>query len=266
MTSLCVAGGTGQVGREVVRLALSAGHTVTVLSRHVPPSRSEKRHDGATYLAGDVTTGEGLAAAVAGADVVIDCLEGQFGKAQRQFADGGARLLAAAHLAGVRRAVALSIINCDLSTFSYYVSKADKERAYHAAELETAVVRATQFHGLVAMIFAAGAKVGLIPSFKGVKFQSISPVDVAGALLAVALTDPFPERHSVRTVGGPEVLTMRAMAEVWKAGTGMRGKIIELPLPGPMGAFLRAGHNLIPGQAAGTETFVSWLEKRRESL
>lgn len=266
MTSVCVAGGTGQVGREVVRLAVSSGYAVSVVSRHVPPAGTAKHHDGATYFAGDVTTGEGLAAALAGADVVIDCLEGQFGKAQKQFADGGARLLAAAHLACVRRAVALSIINCDLSTFSYYVSKAGKERAYAAAALETVVVRATQFHGLVAMIFTAGAKVRLIPSFKGVKFQSISPVDVAGALLDAALADPAPERHSLRTMGGPEVLTMRQMAELWKSATGARGKIIELPLPGSMGAFLRAGHNLTPDQTDGTETFVSWLEKRRETL
>ncbi|MDR6987650.1 uncharacterized protein YbjT (DUF2867 family) [Paenarthrobacter nitroguajacolicus] len=266
MTSVCVAGGTGQVGREVVRLAAAAGLKVTALSRHVPPYGSQRRHDGVTYVRGDVTTGEGLAAALEGADVVIDCLEGQFGKAQRKFADGGARLLAAAHRAGVTRAVALSIINCDKSTYSYYVSKADKERKYAASALETVVVRATQFHGLVAMVFAAGAKVRLIPVFKGARFQSISPEDVAGALLDAALEGPGPERHRLRTVGGPEVLTMRQMAESWMAATGSKGRIVQVRLPGAMGAFLRAGNNLVPEQKDGTVTFVSWLEKRRESL
>lgn len=266
MSSICVAGGTGQVGREVVRLAVDAGHQVSVLSRHVPDAGSAGHHDGVTYFAGDVTTGAGLAAAVAGADVVIDCLEGQFGKAQKQFADGGGRLLAAAVAQGVRRAVLLSIINCDLSTFPYYVSKAAKEGKYAEAALETAVVRATQFHGLGAGIFAAGARVGLIPVFKGVAFQSISPADVAGELLAVALADSPATGEWVRTVGGPEVLPMRSMAEQWKATTGSRGRIISVPLPGSMGAFLRAGHNLVPEHAVGTETFVSWLEKSRESL
>lgn len=239
---------------------------MTVLSRHVPPAGSEKHHDGAIYCAGDVTTGEGLAAALAGADVVVDCLEGQFGKAQKKFADGGARLLATAHLADVPKAVALSIVNCDLSTFPYYVSKADKERMYSESPLETVVVRATQFHGLVAMLFSAGAKVLVIPAFRETRFQSISPADVARALLDAALEAPRVERHRVRTVGGPEVLTMRQMAELWKAATGSRGRIVELRLPGAMGAFLRAGKNLIPGQSGGTETFVSWLEKRQESL
>ena len=266
MTALCVAGGTGQIGREVVRQALDAGHTVSALSRHIPPPGSEKHHDGATYFAGDVTTGEGLAAALAGGDVVIDCLEGRFGKAQKEFADGGARLLEAAHHAGVRKAVALSIINCDQSTYSFYVSKADKERVYARAELETVVIRATQFHSLVEMIFAAGAKVRLIPTFKGVRFQTISPREVAVALLEAALEAPSPERHRVRTIGGPEVLAMTDMAESWKAITGARGKVLDVPVPGAMGAYLRAGLNLMPEQRYGTETFVSWLEKRPETL
>ncbi|BCW46324.1 NAD(P)H-binding protein [Arthrobacter sp. StoSoilB5] len=266
MTTLCVAGGTGQVGREVVRQGLEAGHTVSVLSRHVPTPGSEKHHDGATYFAGDVTTGDGLAAAVAGADVVIDCLEGRLGKAQKQFAGGGARLLSAARQAGVRKAVALSIINCDQSNYSFYVSKADKERIYARADIETVVVRATQFHSLVEMVFRAGAKARLIPAFKGVRFQSISPTDAAAALLEAALEAPSPERHRVRTIGGPEVLAMKDMAESWKAITGARGRVVEVPLPGAMGAYLRAGLNLVPEQRYGAETFVSWLEKRRETL
>lgn len=266
MTAICVAGGTGQVGREVVRLAVAAGHKVSVLSRHMPPVGSKKHVDGATYFAGDVTTGEGLLDALAVADVVIDCLEGQFGKAQKHFADGGGRLLAAAHLAGARKAVALSIINCDLSSSAYYASKAAKERKYAESPLQTVVVRATQFHGLVATIFAAGAKVRLVPTFKGVSFQSISPVDVAAVLLQAAVDDSQPEKHSTLTIAGPQVLTMRQMAESWKSITGARGKIIQLPLPGPMGDFFRAGHNLTPEQPHGKETFVSWLEKRGESL
>ncbi|MFK0001845.1 SDR family oxidoreductase [Paenarthrobacter sp. NPDC090522] len=266
MAVVCVAGGTGQVGREVVRRALGQGHTVNVLSRHVPPAGSAKHHDGATYFAGDVTTGVGLAAAVAGADVVVDCLEGQFGKAKKYFADGGSRLLGAAHQAGVPKAVALSIINCDRSSYSFYVSKAAKERVYADSALETVVVRATQFHSLVEMVFAAGARVGLIPVFKGARFQTISPSDVARALLEEALARRFPENHRMRTVGGPEVLSMQDMALSWKAVTRSHGRVVGFPLPGPMGRYLRAGLNLAPGEKHGSETFVSWLEKRRKTL
>ncbi|MFE4227561.1 SDR family oxidoreductase [Arthrobacter sp. NPDC056886] len=81
MTRICVAGGTGQVGREVVRRALDAGHSVAVLSRNPPPAGTAANIGDAEYFRADVTTGEGVAAALAGADVVIDCLEGRSGKA-----------------------------------------------------------------------------------------------------------------------------------------------------------------------------------------
>ena len=79
MTRICVAGGTGQVGQEVVRLAVDAGHAVAVLSRNPPGAGAAGNIRGAEYFRADVTSGEGIAAALAGADVVIDCLEGRAG-------------------------------------------------------------------------------------------------------------------------------------------------------------------------------------------
>lgn len=266
MTRICVAGGTGQVGREVVRQALAQGHEVSVLSRNPPAAGTAGHHDGARYFAADVTTGEGLDAAVAGADVVIDCLEGQFGKALKNYADGGGRLLSAAQAAGVASAVLLSIINCDQSSYGFYKSKADKERVYSKSALATVTVRATQFHSLVAMMFSAGSKLRIIPVIKGASFQSISPAEVAAALLAAALESSSSERHRLRTIGGPEVSGMRELAETWKRATGSRGRVIELPLPGPVGKYLREGMNLIPEQGFGTETFGSWLAKRPKNL
>lgn len=72
MTRICVAGGTGQVGREVVRQALAQGHAVAVLSRHPPLRGAAANDDGATCFRGDVTTGEGVLESLVGADVVID--------------------------------------------------------------------------------------------------------------------------------------------------------------------------------------------------
>lgn len=217
MSRICVAGGTGQVGREVVRQALSRGHAVAVLSRNPPEDGAGGQHDNATYFRGDVTTGAGLPEALAGADVVIDCLEGQTGKALRQFAAGGAILLGAALEAGVPKAVLLSIVNCDQSTYGYYRSKAEKERAYLASELETVAVRATQFHSLLARIFAAGSRVGLVPVIRGARFQTIGPGDVAAALLEAALEPPSGESHRLRTIGGPRSRTWRR----WRArGSG----------------------------------------------
>ncbi|QCB96800.1 NAD-dependent epimerase/dehydratase family protein [Arthrobacter sp. PAMC25564] len=266
MTRICVAGGTGQVGREVVRRAVAGGHGVAVLSRNPPPGGAAGHHGGAEYFRGDVTTGEGLAAALAGAAVVIDCLEGRSGKARKDFADGGARLLRAAQDAGVTKAVLLSIINCDRSSFGYYRTKAAKEQGYERCGLETIAVRATQFHSLLADIFAAGSRFGIIPVVKGARFQPVSPSDVAAALLETALAAPSGARHRVRTIGGPEIAEMGELALAWKRASGSRGRLVRLPLPGAMGRYLRDGLNLIPEERRGTETFRGWLAKSADSL
>lgn len=272
MTRICVAGGTGQVGSEVVRQALALGHEVSVISRAAPDSgtpgsatrgsASGADYDGARYFRADVTTGEGLEDALAGAAVVIDCLEGRSGKALRTFADGGARLLRAAHDAGADKAVLLSIINCDQAPLRFYSSKADKEVVYGRSPLETVTVRSTQFHSLLPQLFSAGSKIGVIPVFKGARFQTIAPAEAASALLEAALEEPSGEFHRRRTIGGPEVNGMRELAETWKRQTGSRARLVQLPLPGAIGRFLREGRNLIPEQRYGSETFGSWLAKR----
>ncbi|WGZ78598.1 MULTISPECIES: NAD(P)H-binding protein [unclassified Arthrobacter] len=266
MTRICVAGGTGQVGREVVHQAVARGHVVTFLSRNPPEPGPNVRTSGAEYFPADVATGAGLAAALAGADVVIDCLEGRAGNALAHFADGGARLLAAAQDAGVARAVLLSIVNCDRSAFAYYASKAAKEQVYARAGIDSVTVRVTQFHSFLATIFAAGSKLRVIPVVDGVRFQPIAPADAAAALLEAALEPSAGNRHSLRTIGGPEIQDMRDFARQWKAATGSRGLLIRLPLPGALGEYLRAGLNVVPEQRRAGETFSGWLAKKPDSL
>ena len=274
MTRICVAGGTGQVGREVVRQALDAGHSVAVLSRNPPSAGSAGSLEGAEYFRADVTTGEGVAAAVAGADVVIDSLEGRSGKAREDFADGGARLLAAARDAGTARAVMLSIVNCDRSSSAFYRSKAAKEHVYELSGIQTVVLRATQFHSLLAMMFGAGSKIRIIPVVRGSRFQPVSPADVAAVLLETALEtalEPaqFPalgQRHRVLNFGGPESKDMADFAREWKRAAGVKGQVVRLPLPGAMGRYLREGLNLVPDARHGNETFRGWLENNADSL
>lgn len=270
MTRICVAGGTGQVGREVVRQAVDAGHSVAVLSRNPPPAGASGRVGGAEYFRADVTTGEGVATAVGGADVVIDCLEGRSGKARKNFADGGARLLAAAQDAGTARAVMLSIVNCDRSSAAFYRSKAAKEQVYELSGLQTVVLRATQFHSLLAMMFGAGSRIRIIPVVRGSRFQPASPADVAGMLLEAALEPaPVPAAgppHRVLDFGGPESKDMADFAREWKRARGVKGQLVRLPLPGPMGRYLREGLNLVPDARHGNETFRGWLENNADSL
>ncbi|WP_305092080.1 SDR family oxidoreductase [Prescottella sp. R16] len=254
MTTYLVAGGTGTAGRAVVAELVRRGETVRVLSRRTGSQ------DGADRVIGDLVSGSGLAAALDGVDVVVDTTDGKTRSARAVLAAGTTNLLSAAHDTGVSRAVLLSIVNVDRCDFSYYRTKTRQEQLYREASVPTRIVRATQFHEFVPMICAPASRIGVIPAFTGTRFQPIDTTDVARAL-ADAATDGSPSQDPV-TVGGPEILTMRDMADAWKTATGARGRVTNLRMPGPLGAFLRAGQNLVPDATFGTVTFAQWLAGR----
>src|SRR5438046_654792 len=75
-TSILVMGGTGTLGRPVAQRLRDAGASVTVLSRH-PGETAE----GIRYAAGDLSTGEGIEAALRGAEVIVQCAGSRKGDA-----------------------------------------------------------------------------------------------------------------------------------------------------------------------------------------
>ena len=258
MVLIAVVGGTGLAGRAVVRHAVSAGHQVRSLSRHLPAA--EQRLAGVEYGQADLRTGRGVTAAFTGVEVVIDTLNARSGAALRALPSTSAAVLDAAAQAEVRRCVLLTIVNAGECAMGYYQAQAARARSYEKSELTTTVVAATQFHNLVAGIFAGGAKIGVIPAFMGVSVQPISTADVAAVLVAEALRGGRDSEYVL--AGGPEVHSMHELALMWKQATGSKALVSPMPLPGSFGAFLRAGKNLIPDHAVGQESFEAWLAGR----
>lgn len=258
MTLLAVVGGTGSAGRAVVAHAVAAGHQVRSLSRHLPPP--EKRVVGADYVQADLRTGVGVDVALTGVDTLVETLDARAGAALRALSVMSVATLTAAARAGVQRCVLLTIIRAGECRMGYYQEQAARALNYEKSGLATSVVYATQFHNLVGGIFTAGARAGIIPAFKGVRFQTISTADLAAVLVAEALRGGQ-EKSSVMA-GGPLVQGMEEMAAAWKLAKGSKALVTPLPLPGSLGAFLRAGKNLVPAAAVGTETFSQWLSAR----
>src|SRR4029077_3818689 len=98
MTRIAVAGATGRVGRHVVNVLRGGGHDVVAISRS----------NGV-----DVITGDGLAAALEGVEVVIDVTTGpspEQGPATEFFTAATRNLEEAGEKAGVRKLVVVSII------------------------------------------------------------------------------------------------------------------------------------------------------------
>lgn len=256
-----VAGGTGLAGREAVAEALRRGYQVRVLSRHIPTPDQPAFRPGVEYVRADVVSGDGLREALSGIDVVIDTLDGRTRKARKFLSTGAANLTAAAAEAGVKRAVLLSIVNVDQGPLAYYRAKTEQEGAYSDSAANTVIVRATQFHNLVAGIACAASRARVFISLRGVSFQPIATADVARALLDAATAAELPDGGMV-TVGGPEAIPMREAAEACRKHAGGKGRIITVPVPGQVGRFFREGWTLTPGNSFGILTFSEWLELR----
>ena len=132
--NIAIVGGTGTVGAEAVRELTARGHAVRVLTRHAPE-----------YPV-DLTTGAGLERALAGIDVVIDAASG----GKQVLVAGTERLLRAGAAAGVKHHVGVSIVGIDRVGGPYYKLKLAQEAAIRAGGVPWTIVRATQFHTLIA--------------------------------------------------------------------------------------------------------------------
>ncbi|MCV7100538.1 SDR family oxidoreductase [Mycobacterium palustre] len=240
-----VTGGTGTVGNVVVEHLTAAGSDVRVLSRG---KRRRQRTD-VQHVVGNVTTGGGLDAAVHGVDAIVHCV-------------GPSRpLVAAARRAGSPHLVYVSIVGVDRVPFGFYRRRLASERLIAESGLPWTVLRATQFHDLVAVILRMLAK----PPVLAVPSASLQPVDVreVGQRLAhLALGEPV---GRARDFGGPQVRALGDLAHGYLATVGKRRPVAPIRLPGRVFRAVAAGGLLATGGAAGTVTFEQYLRRQLEA-
>src|SRR5438874_11058159 len=138
---IVVIGGTGLVGAKLVNNLRQQGHEVIAAS----PSRGINS-----------VTGEGLAAALVGAKVVVDVSNAPSweDRAVLEFFESSTRnLLAAEVVAGVGHHVALSVVGSErLPASGYLRAKVAQEKLIQASPVPYRIVRATQFFEFVGSI------------------------------------------------------------------------------------------------------------------
>src|SRR5215218_3533967 len=151
MPTILVTGGTGTLGRPTVNSLSAAGHYVRILSRKGrtagtsdSPGFSADSAD-ITWFTGDLTIGDGVAAAVNGADVVVHLATSR----GRRGVEQARHLLQAARDARTAHLILMSIVGIDEIPLSYYRHKLEIEQLVADSGVPYTIQRATQFHNLL---------------------------------------------------------------------------------------------------------------------
>jgi uncharacterized protein YbjT (DUF2867 family) len=241
-TKILVVGGTGTLGRVAVDHLLTAGADVRVVSRGRRPHHPDVEH-----VIGDVRSGRGLDAAVAGVDAIVACV------------DPVEQLVAAARRAGSPHLVYISIVGVDRVPFPYYRHKLADERLIAESGLPWTVLRATQFHDLIALLLRMLAKPPVMALPAGLSDQPVDVREVGQRMARLALDEPAGRAPDF---AGPEVRTIDDLARSYLTMVGMRRPIMPVWLPGKVFRAFRAGGHLAPDHAAGTITFEQYLSEQ----
>ncbi len=190
---IVVIGGSGLIGTKVVNQLRQAGHQVIAASP-------------ATGI--NTITGEGLAEALDGTDIVIDLANSPSfeDKAVMDFfKTSGSNLLPAEINAGVKHHVALSIVGVDLmQNIGYMRAKKVQEDLIKQSGVPYTILRSTQFFEFLAGI-ANQATDGNEVHLSDVKFQPIAADDVANFVAQYALGNPL---NGKVEIAGPERFDM----------------------------------------------------------
>lgn len=252
MTAILVTGGTGRLGRAVVGRLLAAGHEVRVLSRHgrgadLPPGGESRAVDLRTDRAG-------TRAAVADVATIVHCASSSRGDVE-----AAGNLIEAARAARRPTLVYVSIVGVERVPLGYYRTKLEVERMVEGSGLPWTILRSTQFHDLVAGIFAVQRWSPVIIAPAGVRFQPVDVGEVADRLVALAAAEPTGRAPDM---GGPQVRPARYLARCYLRAVDHRRRVLPVHLPGRLGAALREGGNLAPERATGRITFEEYLAQR----
>lgn len=255
-----VTGGTGTLGRPLVEGLLAADVPVRVMSRRPRPAGDERRLE---WAVGDLGKGEGIEPAVAGAGTIVHCATtGRHDVAMTR------RLVEAARRAGSPQSpdtphlVHVSIVGVDRVPFFYYRAKLETERIIEGSGLPWTILRATQFHDLVAGVVLAQRRSPVVLVPRGFRFQPVEAAEVAGRLVELVQGAPA---GRVDDMGGPQVRDVADLAAATLEAAGLRRRLVRAPLPGGTARAFREGGHLTPDHAVGEVTFEQYLAARAKA-
>lgn len=260
METVAITGGTGHLGRQLVRL-LKPTHRVRVLTRH-PGTDADVE-----WVPGDLAVGTGIEELVAGASTVVHAATWSPG-AQRGYllpvdfwrsppdvdVDGTSRLIEATTGAGVGHFIYVSIVGIDRPALPYLRLKHTAEELVSVSDVPWSIARATQFHWLLDRMFGRAARLPVIPLPGELRTQPVDERDFADHLAGCVTEGPSGRRPDF---GGPEVLTLKQALMAWQEARGTKSRVFGVPAPKRLRRI--ASDWTCPNDRHGRTTWAEWL-------
>lgn len=269
--SICIAGGTGFVGQELIYRLTRAGHALRVLTRARSHALDLMTLPSVELAVGDVYNPDFLRRSIDGADVVINLVgilnERGFGGAgfRRAHVELTAALLRAIAQTRVPRLLHMSALNADAERgASHYLrTKGEAEQLLRAAgaTLDWTIFQPSVIFGprdSLTNRFAALLRLsaGVLPLARaGTRFAPIYVGDVTAAF-AQALPGGATSHQSYQLCG-PEILTLEQIVRVTAQAAHLPCHILRLP--DGLARVQAALMQLLPGKPFSTDNYRSLL-------
>jgi len=241
MSTVVVFGGGGFLGRRLVNRLTAEGMTVRVGVRHPDPARIELRAIGfdlVTVVPADVRDQASVAAAIAGADAVVNAVSAYVEKGGVTFeavhVKGAETVAREAIAAGVARLVHISGIGADPDSRSPYIrARGRGELVVQTTFPEATIVRPSAIFGPGDALFSTLAELArllpILPLIGGgrTRLQPVFVEDVAEAVASI-LTDPGTVGRTYELTG-PGVYTLRELARMTLRLISSRRLLLPVP-------------------------------------
>jgi uncharacterized protein YbjT (DUF2867 family) len=245
---IAVAGATGRVGAHTVDILRAQDHEVVERSR-------------ATGV--NLISGEGLAGALRGVEVVVDAATGPSPderEATDFFVTAAGNLQAEAERAGVKQVVVVSIIGIERFSGGYNAAKVAHEKTHASGPVPARFLRAAQYHEFVPVLMDWGRQ-GAVTYVWAMNTQLVAARTVAEALADLAVA-PVPEGQPVSEIAGPRVERLVEAARLVAFRRGDSTPVEEVPASDDADAELYATDGVLPGPGAtlAGPAFEEWLE------
>ncbi len=261
---ILVTGGTGFIGRALIRRLVEAGYPVRALIR--PSPRSPRLPSGLPLevAVSSLSEARGLRAAMVDVDVVYHLVSGEWKGPQADLfqidIQGTRAVLESAAEAGVKRFFYLSHLGADrASAFPVLKSKGIVEELVRRSPLNSTILRSAIVygandhftHGLARLLGAL--PFFFLPGNGKVLLQPLWVEDLATALVW-ALENPELEQRTVE-IGGPEYLSFQSIITLVMQESGLQRPIIPLPIP-----YLRIATLFIETLFPNFPVSIYWLD------